>query len=142
MSYETLKHGEVVARKRHVCDWCGRHIEKGEKYNYECFKYEGDFCTWHSHLACSRVASAIWGFVDPDDGMDSWEFDEGCAEVCRTFVCPTCACWIPQLEECELDESYCIERMDEFFKTHELYATREGYYRVWRCREKENAECT
>lgn len=142
MSYENIRHKDVVAKKRHTCDWCNRAIEKGETYHYEVFKYDGEFCEWHSHLACSRVVSAIWDYVDPDEGMDSDQFDEGCADVCREFICPDCEHFSKEYGECEKDESYCIDRMDEFFKTQELYATKDGYYRVWRCREKENAECT
>jgi len=64
-------------------------------------------------------------------------FDEGCAEVCREFICPDCENWNDEFHDCEMDESYCIDRMDEFFKTHELYPEkRDGWYRIWKCREK------
>ena len=139
MSYENIKQKDVVARKQHTCDWCNGTIEKGETYHYQAFKFDGEFCEWHSHLACSRVASAIWDYVDPDDGMDENQFDEGCADVCQEFICHDCEHYSKEFEECEKDEPYCIDRMDEFFKTHELYAVREGYYRAWKCREKEKS---
>ena len=46
--YQNLKHADVVARKQHSCDWCDKAIEKGETYHYEAFKFDGEFCEWHS----------------------------------------------------------------------------------------------
>ena len=81
--------------------------------------------------------SAIWDYCDPDDGLDSDGFDEGCGDVCREFICPDCENWNDEFHDCEMDESYCIEKMDDFFKTHELYQEkREGWYRIWKCRKK------
>ena len=138
MSYIDLKRKDVKARKRHTCDWCGGHIEKCETYHYNAFIFDGDFCDWHSHLACNRIIHAIWDYVDPGaEGIDGTDFSEGCADVCRQFICPDCEHWNKDDEDCEKGELYCIDRMDEFFKTHELYRTREGYYEKWRCREKE-----
>lgn len=135
--YEHLETKNVIARKQHKCDWCERVIEKGEEYERQKFKYDGEFCEWHAHLACSRVASAIWDYADPYDGMDSDQFDENCAEVCCRFICPDCENWNDEFHDCELDKSYCIDRMDEFFKTHELYrAERKSYFECWKCRER------
>ncbi len=134
--YQNLTHKDVTARKEHRCDWCGEVIHKGEKYHYESFIFDGDFCDWHSHLACSRVVSAIWDYADPDEGMSADQFDESCYEVCRKFICPDCPEWNKEYDDCEKEESYCIDKMDEFFETHELYAERKGFYRIWKCREK------
>ncbi len=136
--YQNLTHKDVTARKEHCCDWCGEKIKAGEKYHYETFIFDGEFWDWHSHLACSRVVSAIWDYVDPDEGMDSDEFLEGCGDVCRAFICPDCPNWNKEFEDCDKEEYYCIDRMDEFFETHELYPVRKpGWYREWKCREKE-----
>lgn len=136
--YETLEIKNVIARKQHKCDWCGKPISKGEEYERQKYKYDGEFCEWHAHLACSRVASAIWDYADPDEGMSSDEFDSTCADVCCEFICPDCPKWNKEYGECEDDLSYCLDRMDEFFKTHELYRwKREGYVTYWRCREKQ-----
>ena len=70
--------------------------------------------------------------------MSSDEFDSTCADVCGEFICPDCPKWNKEYGECEDDLSYCIDRMDEFFKTHELYRwKREGCVAYWRCRERE-----
>ena len=131
---------DVVARKEHRCDWCNLKINKGEKYNYQTFIVDGEFCDWHSHLACVRVVCAIWDYCDPYDGMDSWGFDAGCADVCRDFICPDCQEWDKE-DGCKKDESYCIDKMDQFFKMHELYQEkRDGLYRIWKCRMKPKEE--
>ena len=135
--YQSLEHKNVIARKEHTCDWCGNVIKKGEEYWRQKYIYDGDFYEWHSHLACSRIVSAIWDYCDPDEGMDEDQFQEGCAEVCGRFICPDCPEWNNEYEDCNKDETYCLDRMDEFFKTHELYkAERKAYYNIWKCREK------
>ena len=135
--YEHLETKNVIARKQHKCDWCGKTISKGEEYERQKYKYDGEFYEWHAHLACCRVVSAIWDYADPDEGMSSDEFDSTCADVCGEFICPDCPKWNKEYGECEDDLSYCIDRMDEFFKTHELYrAERKSYFECWKCRER------
>ena len=134
--YENLGTVTRKARKPHKCDWCGETIEKGEEYEYQKYIWDGSLYDWKSHKACSRVVSAIWDYCDPDEGLTGDEFMEYGAEVCRQFICPDCPKWNKEYEDCEDDETMCIDRMDKFFETHEMYATREGYYRVWRCRKK------
>ena len=138
---ETIEHRNRVARKEYSCDYCGGKIKKGETYDYYKGKCDGYLFDWHSHLACQRVAEAIWDYCDPDDGMDEDQFQDGCAEVCGRFICPDCPEWNKEYDECENDESFCIGRMDVFFKTHELYkAGRRNYYVIWKCRKKEEGE--
>ena len=137
---ETIEHLNRKARKPYSCDYCGQTIEKGEVYDYYKGKFDGYLFDWHSHLSCQRVADAIWNYCDPDDGMDEDQFQDGCCEVCQRFICPDCEEWDKEYEECNKDESFCIDRMDEFFKDHELYkAERKGYYEVWKCRLKQRA---
>lgn len=137
---ETIEHKDRKARKMYTCDYCGQKIEKGEVYHYYKGKYDGALFDWRSHLACQRVADAIWDYCDPDDGMNEDQFQDGCAEVCQRFICPDCPKWDKEYEDCDDDETYCIDRMDEFFKTHELYkAGRKSYYEIWKCRVKERA---
>ncbi len=138
-----------IARKDHGCDYCGCLIRKGEEYKWSKNIWEGRIFEWHNHLACGRVASAIWDYCDPDDGMDEDQFQDGCAEVCRRFICPDCPEWDKEYDDCmkdepycidKMDESYCINKMDRFFETHELYkAGRKAYYDIWKCREKRRA---
>lgn len=138
--YTNLTNKDVIARKEHQCDWCMQKIHKGEKYNYETFIFDGEFCDWHSHLACKRIVDNIWDYCDPYDGLDSWGFDGGCHDVCRDFICPDCADWSKEYG-CEKDESYCLDKMDEFFKTYELYPEkRNGWYQIWKFRKRQESE--
>lgn len=135
---EKLEHRDRVARKKHICNYCGGVIEKGETYDYYKGVFDGDVFEWKSHLACQRVADAIWDYADPDDGMSDQMFQDNCREVCQQFICPDCPKWNKEYADCDDDETFCIDRMDDFFKVHELYLERrEGYYTVWKCREKE-----
>ena len=135
---EVIEHRNRTARKPYVCDYCGEKIEKGEVYDFYKGKYDGRIFDWHSHLKCQRVADAIWDYCDPDEGMDEDQFQDGCQEVCQRFICPDCLEWDKEYEDCNKDESYCIDKMDEFFKTHELYKVgRKAYYEIWKCRCKD-----
>ena len=141
MSVDIIESGTRNARKRHRCDYCGEIIEKGEEYDYQKNIFDGTFYEWYAHLACSRVASAIWDYCDPDDGMSDQDFQDGCQEICQRFVCPDCPKWNKEYGDCDDDLTYCIDRMDEFFKTHELYkAGRKAYYEIWKCRDKQVCE--
>ena len=137
--YEDLGTTIRKARKTHKCDWCGAVIEKGEQYEYQKFVFDGEMYDWKAHLACSLVASAIWDYVEPYEGMTDDEFADGCQEVCQRFICPDCPKLNKEFEECEDDETDCINKMDEFFQTHELYedrSMRTYRYKAWKCREK------
>lgn len=126
-----------TARKSHRCDYCGKNIEKGEEYDYQKSVCDGTFYEWRAHLACTHVASAIWDYVDPDEGMGDQEFVDGCQEVCRRFICPDCQKWNKEYGDCDEDLTYCIDRLDAFFETHELYkAGRDVCYEIWKCRER------
>lgn len=141
MSIYIIEQKNKIARKLHRCDYCNELINKGEEYEYQKNIFDGDFYEWHTHLSCAHVASAIWNYCDPDDGMDDQQFQDGCQEVCQRFICPDCSKWDKEYEGCIDDKSYCIDKMDEFFKTHELYkAGRKYYYEVWKCREIERKE--
>lgn len=132
-----IEQKNVKARKPYKCDYCGRIIVKGEVHDWQKYIYDGSFYEWRCHLSCARVASAIWEYVDPDEGMSDQDFMDGCQEVCQRFICPDCPHWDKEYEGCDNDESYCIDRMDEFFQKYELYcAGRQGYAHIYKCREK------
>lgn len=134
---ETLDRKIRKARKPHQCDYCGQTIEKGEEYDWSKNIYDGTIFEWHCHSSCDRIASAIWDYVDPDDGMSDQDFQDGCREVCQRFVCPDCPNYNKEYEDCEKTETYCIDKLDTFLQTHELYrAERTILGEVWKCREK------
>ena len=131
---------ERKARKDHKCIYCGETIPKGEVYIWEKGIYDGDIYEWHEHKKCYEVCNAIWDYVDadPDEGMTDQDFQDGCCEVCRCFICPDCPKYDNDTGECEDDVTYCIDKMAEFFQSHEFYREgRDKYGRErWKVRDK------
>ena len=135
---ELLARKDRKARKDHRCDLCGKIIHKGETYVLSKNICDGTIYEWHEHKNCSEVCGAIWDYVDPDEGMDDQEFQDGSQEVCQRFICPDCSKYDNEAGECEDDLTYCIDKMTEFFKTHRLYRDgRDKYGReIWKVREE------
>lgn len=132
-----LEHKTRLARKEYTCDYCGGKIDKGERYDYYKGVNDGEIFVWRSHLSCQSVADSIWDYCDLDEGMSEDDFQAGCGEVCPAFICPDCSKWDKEYEHCSEDKVFCIDKMQEFFRTHELYEEkRKGYYRLWKCRER------
>ena len=139
---ELLARKDRKARKNHECDLCGETIPKGELYVWSKNVYDGNIYEWHEHKNCSEVCSAIWEYVDPDEGMSDQEFQDGCCEVCQCFICPDCPKYDNETGECEDDVTYCIDKMAEFFKTHRLYRDGRNKYgrEIWKIREEAKDE--
>lgn len=134
---EQLAHKERKARQPHKCDYCCGAIEKGEIYDWSKYVLDGNIYEWRSHLKCEKIVSEIWDYADPDEGMTEDLFHDTCQQVCRAFVCPDCEEWNEEYEDCEKDETYCIDAMYDFFQTHELYMSkRDGWAHIWKAREK------
>ena len=131
------------ARKPHTCDYCYGTIQPGEEYDHAVLK-EDDIYTWDAHTKCHSIASDLWNFIDPWDWMTADDFQEGCSEFCRVFICPDCEKWDKEAREIgpDCDNSFCTDKIYEFLKTHELRKIRDkhGYMRVWKCFPKEKEE--
>ena len=64
---------QPTAKKSHVCCECGEVIEPGQKYQYECGQWDGDFAAYKTCLDCLSVRQAffcdgyafggMWGYV-------------------------------------------------------------------------------
>lgn len=52
---EILKENNPVAKKDHVCQFCGGVIKGGERYNRATISYNGDVYDWKSHLHCLEL---------------------------------------------------------------------------------------
>lgn len=132
---EKITDGMRKARKDYKCDLCGEIIKKGTTYHWQKDIYDGQFYEWREHKECSELASAIWNYADPDEGMDEELFRDSLSDVCQCFICPDCEHYEDGFG-CKKEEPYCIDRAYEFFKTHELYRDKhKGYYEQWKCRE-------
>ena len=46
---EILKENNPVAKKDHVCQFCGGVIKEGERYNRATISYNGDVYDWNSN---------------------------------------------------------------------------------------------
>lgn len=131
---ELISSKERVARKDHVCSYCGGTIHRGETYYWDKLKCDGLLYDWKSHKKCSSIASRLWDYIDPDDGMTADDFHYGCSEFSRAFICPDCPDADDDLE-CKKDECYCVDKIYDFLQTHELYRDRrEGWWEIWKCK--------
>lgn len=130
------------ARKNHQCDYCDGIIEKGEIYDYAKLKsyYADGIYEWKSHEKCSFIAGALWNYIDPDEGMTREDFQEGCFEFCRAFICKDCEHYDKENEECEKDNKFCIDKMFEFLQTHDFKRIKDkhGWSCTWKCFPKED----
>lgn len=126
------------ALKKHRCDYCGGIIKIGEIYSWSKLKYD-DFYEFKGHLKCESVANDLWEFIDPDEGMSEIDFQEGCQEFCTSFVCCNCEHFERESSDCAIDEVFCIDRIYEYLKTHELYRDQQIPY-VWKCRKSTDKE--
>ena len=73
---EALKTTTPVARKKHVCNWCGGKIVEGEKYNKQATLFDGRIYDWVSHLDCLVLADLLNMFdYDDGDGIDEKIFE-------------------------------------------------------------------
>ena len=131
---ETISSEWRTARKVHKCDYCGDVIHAGERYHHAVMKYDGMVYTWDEHEKCDFIASEIWDYVDPDEGMTEEDFNEGCADLCRCFICPDCEKYDKD-DIC--DEYYCLDKVYDLLKEYELYrAWRDQCYDGWKLRKR------
>lgn len=68
MSYDFINHKQVKGRKHYTCEQCRKSILPGEKHNYCCGKFEGEFIDYREHNECRDAWVAI---NDLRGGMDS-----------------------------------------------------------------------
>jgi len=59
MSEEAIGFKTQKAIKRHVCNWCGTHILKGEMYGRWAWVDGGDISTVKAHDLCHKYASRL-----------------------------------------------------------------------------------
>lgn len=74
---QILRTARPIAKKRHVCMFCGGTIEVGQKYDRQTNVYDGDVYDWVSHEECSKVAVELDMYDDCDDnGLGEEQFRE------------------------------------------------------------------
>lgn len=122
---DLISQTERKARKDHTCNYCGEKIEKGETYRSAFLKDGGDVYQWKGHLRCNIIATALWRYIDPDDGMQEEDFQEGCAEFCYAFVCPDCEFFKDR--ECTQEKAYCLDKITEILKENRFIFVKTDY---------------
>lgn len=129
------------ARRPHTCNYCGQIINPGEIYHHAVLKYD-DVYQWNSHKKCDFVSGALWSYIDPDDGMTEDDFQEGCSDFCRAFICPDCPDADLDAEDCNLDKRYCVDKIYDFLQTHDFKRLKDedGWTYVFKCFPKEAAQ--
>lgn len=75
---QTLLNSTPIARKEHICDFCGCLIQKGEKYRRQTNIYDGSVYDFVCHCDCHEVASLLDLYIDCDydEGLTSEYFLE------------------------------------------------------------------
>lgn len=129
------------ARKPHTCSYCGQIINPGEIYHHAVLKYD-DIYQWNSHKKCDFVSGALWAYIDPDEGMTEDDFQEGCSNFCREFICPNCATWDDESGECRNDLNFCVDKIYDFLQTHDFKRVKDkhGWTYTFKCFPKEAAQ--
>ena len=70
-----LKESHPIARKEHLCEFCGCKIKKGQKYYRQTNIYDGCIYDWIEHEECHQIASEL-------DMYDECDYDEGLSSDC------------------------------------------------------------
>ena len=120
---EVLDQKDRKAREAHTCSYCGDVIEKGEVYHWSKLKYEDQLYEWKAHKKCVSIASDLWDYVDPYNGMTEDDFCYAYQDFCRTFICPDCQRFDKDAHDCEKDLSFCTDKIYELLQTHDFKRT-------------------
>ena len=81
---EILKETNPVAKKDHVCQFCGGVIKEGERYNRATISYDGDVYDWKSHLHCLELTAALdMNQYCEDCGLT----EEGFEDALSDYIC-------------------------------------------------------
>ena len=68
-----------VARKSHVCNYCGHGIDPGERYNYTTHVGDGSIYAWKAHRWCQDFVFGQNGFANrgwDEEGVTKDDFRE------------------------------------------------------------------
>ncbi|KAK9680599.1 YopX protein [Popillia japonica] len=103
-----IESAKESVKERQDGNYCYGTILPGETYSYATLKDGGEIYEWKSHEKCGTVASELWDYIDPCEGMTAEDFQEGCREFCIAFM-------IDQNEgypDWFNDSAKCAEKMD------------------------------
>jgi len=137
---DILRSEKRKARKSHVCSFCGKTINPGEIYDYNVLIFDGVY-DWKAHETCAYIASALWNYIDPFDGMTEEDFQEGCIEFCRTFICPDCPNMDSDSDDCAVDKYFCTDKIYEVLQSYDFKKVKSenGWIHTWKLISKHEA---
>lgn len=115
---EFSRHEDIIARKSHVCSFCGREIKVGEKYGHFLGKYDGDFFDFHYHPMCEVIIGEYCKYIGDQ------EYDIYCAhEWLEETVCGNCKRYRYNDDNNESD--YCNISVFDCPKTIDMFGTQD-----------------
>ena len=92
------------ARKRYICQLCGKAILPGRQYIYETFKGDNGFETLRRHIHCDALLDVYNSKYNFDEYYDEREVNETLwDEVCKTI------CNEEQRDECDMEDLYSCD---------------------------------
>ena len=77
---------QITGRNTIMKNYCGETIEAGSPYTREFLVNGGEHYEWLMHNECEKVASEIWEFVYPWDGMTDDDYQEGVRNLFECFL--------------------------------------------------------
>lgn len=96
------------ARKRYICDLCGKAILPGNQYIHETFRGDNGFQTLRRHIHCDAMLSVYNTEYNDDEYYNSDEVTETLwSELCRQI------CSEEQREECDMEDLYGCQLCQE-----------------------------
>ena len=98
-----------TARKPHRCFWCGKPINKGEKYRYTTNVDAGDMWNIKEHLRCNEIFEAFYKKVKPYPEECTQEFfeEEAVEELVAYGMCKECPHWRKPDPSFKYDRGHC-----------------------------------
>jgi hypothetical protein len=70
---EIISFSQPIAKKEHICSYCGLKIDKWEKYLRYFLIYDYAY-TWKSHYRCEKIVSALKMQEHHDNHIDAGTF--------------------------------------------------------------------
>lgn len=78
---ETIKYEIRTAKKEHHCEYCGRKIKVGDKYNYSFNVDDGDHWELKECIFCNYIIPHLIDPRDLSDGVDLWCISDAIYEM-------------------------------------------------------------
>ena len=75
-----------IARKVHNCDFCGKQIEKGEKYSRESWKDGGEFWNRILCISCEKILTQFCKENSKDEFDWDWILDWLSDKYCYSCI--------------------------------------------------------